>query len=50
MFLQTWFLQSGVETFYVGESNCKENGGISLPTRVERWSPSKCCRLEVVVL
>jgi hypothetical protein len=27
----------------VGESNCKENGGISLPTRVERWPPSKCC-------
>lgn len=30
----------------LGESNYKENGGISLPTRVERWSPSKICRPE----
>jgi hypothetical protein len=33
-----------------GESNCKENGGISLPTKVERWSPSKSCRPEVIAL
>jgi hypothetical protein len=34
----------------VGESNCKENGGVSQPTRVKRWSPSRCCRPEVVAL
>jgi hypothetical protein len=28
----------------LGESNCKEKRGISLPTKVERWSPSKSCR------
>jgi hypothetical protein len=33
-----------------GESNCKENSGISLPTKVERWSPLKSCRLEGVAL
>jgi hypothetical protein len=33
----------------VGRWNCKENGGISLST-VERWSPSKNCRPEVVAL
>jgi len=31
-----------------GELNCKENSGISLPTKVKRWSLSKSCGPEVV--
>jgi hypothetical protein len=34
----------------LGESNCKVNGGISLSTKVERWSPSESCMPEVVAL
>jgi len=31
-----------------GELNCKENSGISLPIKVERWSLSKSYGPEVV--
>jgi hypothetical protein len=34
----------------LGKSNYKENGGLSLLTRVERYSPSKSYKPEVVTL